>query len=564
MKKPLVKSVVAVMVVTGLMLIAASITLAVPSIISLTSPTHPDDSTWYPDNNPTFSWAPSSTSFTRASSLSTGSARGVAASGNYVFAASFSVGLEKINVLNPAAPMIEDTYDTPGSAIDVVLSNDLALVADGASGLNIININNPSSFPFIGSCDTPGTANGIAISGNYAYIADGASGLQIIDVNNPASAALVGYLDTPGYAYSVTVAGNNAFVADGDSGLKIIDVSNPASASLVGYYDTSDTVVDVAVAGNHAFIADGHNGVRILDISNTSAPAPVGSHLAPWFNSGAGLSNYANVNAVSESGGYVFMVYGARTYCSGCIPGASTPEEHGGIEKLDVSDPANPIVLGSYSSTPGDTHFYGSGVALGGDFAYISDDYFGPLQIINVNPAVNYSYSYLLNQSPATPPDNVPEGTSTSVSYTGLAEGEYYFHVATVEGSTVGPASHRRVRIGTNCGVKPGLGISMTSARWASFADYQARLLTVAFSASNPAGPDAQNLTIVGEQTTNGVTAATALPLSLGNIVSTGSAAFSLQYSVPAGVSYFRTTVYSTAEDACGATFEYPGPFPGA
>ena len=37
--------------------------------------------------------------------------------------------------------------------------------------------------------------------------------------------------------------------------------------------------------------------------------------------------------------------------------------------------------------------------------------------------------SYVLDNAPATIPDNVSEGTATSVSYQNLADGVYYFHI---------------------------------------------------------------------------------------------------------------------------------------
>ena len=116
----------------------------------------------------------------------------------------------------------------------------------------------------------------------------------------------------------------------------------------------------------------------------------------------------------------------------------------------------------------------------------------------------------------------------------------------------------------TNNGPKPGLTVSMTTTRWANYADYLARLLTVDFTATNPNGPAAFNLSLVGEQTTNGVTEATTLPLNLGDLQVGGNVPFSLQYNVPDGVAYFRTIVFATANDASGLSYSYPAPYPGA
>lgn len=59
-------------------------------------------------------------------------------------------------------------------------------------------------------------------------------------------------------------------------------------------------------------------------------------------------------------------------------------------------------------------------------------------------------YSYVMNQVAATTPDTTSEGSGTSASYSGLANGEWWFHVRAVSpGGTWGATTHFRVRIDT-------------------------------------------------------------------------------------------------------------------
>ena len=60
-----------------------------------------------------------------------------------------------------------------------------------------------------------------------------------------------------------------------------------------------------------------------------------------------------------------------------------------------------------------------------------------------------------------------------------------------------------------------------------------------------------------------GVTIASTLPASAGNIAGGGSAAITLKYNVPSGTATFKTTTYATAQNG-SSVYTYPGPYPGA
>ncbi len=105
---------------------------------------------------------------------------------------------------------------------------------------------------------------------------------------------------------------------------------------------------------------------------------------------------------------------------------------------------------------------------------------------------------------------------------------------------------------------KPGLALSESRAYWASLADFSAGSLSVDYSVANTGGSPAYIIEIIGSTASNGVTSQAAMPLSLGNIINGDSRAFTIKYTVPAGVTSFRTSMTATAEDGCGATHNYP------
>ena len=66
-------------------------------------------------------------------------------------------------------------------------------------------------------------------------------------------------------------------------------------------------------------------------------------------------------------------------------------------------------------------------------------------------------YSYILDQNPGTTPDAVADTTALIVSYSGLADGTWYFHVRALDDAdNWGPADHFAVHIDTATPVAPG------------------------------------------------------------------------------------------------------------
>ncbi len=108
------------------------------------------------------------------------------------------------------------------------------------------------------------------------------------------------------------------------------------------------------------------------------------------------------------------------------------------------------------------------------------------------------------------------------------------------------------------CGIKPALTLQETQVFWASFADYTIGLLSVSYVVDNAAGPDAYGVSITGTVNTGGVNLVSAVPLSLGNIATGGSASMTLQYDVPVSVTGFLNTVQASAWDICGNGYTYP------
>ncbi|MEW6018517.1 MAG: cytochrome c3 family protein [Pseudomonadota bacterium] len=115
---------------------------------------------------------------------------------------------------------------------------------------------------------------------------------------------------------------------------------------------------------------------------------------------------------------------------------------------------------------------------------------------------------------------------------------------------------------------QPDLSINVQRAYWGSYADYVSRIVSVDFGLANGSpgiAGNAYNVSVVGTVNTQGVTSVNT-PLAVGAIpAGLGSAKPAvIRYSVPAGASYFRTSVFATGEDGVHNSYAYPGPMPGA
>ncbi|MBI5870794.1 MAG: hypothetical protein HZB44_07565 [Actinobacteria bacterium] len=142
-------------------------------------------------------------------------------------------------------------------------------------------------------------------------------------------------------------------------------------------------------------------------------------------------------------------------------------------------------------------------------------------------------------------------------------DAQYSFGVAVFDNAQVEHSTSAKFSLSFADCTAPALSLSKTNVYWASYADYTAMTLSVDYSVGNSGSNGAYAASIVGALNTSGVTTINA-PVALGDIASGGSAAATVRYNVPVGAVSFMSTVYATADDACGNTNNYPGPMPGA
>jgi len=295
------------------------------------------------------------------------------AGGDYVYLGEGG-GFTVLDVSVVSSPRQVGSLPLPGPDVSgIAIVGTTAYLVNGR-GLHVVDLSDPVHPTLLGTCDTTGSAWRVHISGSYAYLAAGTGGLLVVDVSEPAAPLEVGSYDTSGRASDVHVIGNTAYVADGwGGGLLTLDVTDPTSPSRLGSYDTPGSAMAIHVVGNAATgpesapeATDGaSSGMVIAYVADSNGGLQILDVSNPA--SPSPLSSYATGDARDV------QVVGTIAYVGDCSNGLVT---------VDVSDPSNPTPIGSSNS-----EWCGERVAVSGDHAYVGEGERG-LFILDVsNPA---------------------------------------------------------------------------------------------------------------------------------------------------------------------------------
>jgi hypothetical protein len=338
--------------------------------------------------------------------LSSGGGTALALSGNTLFLAGTSGGLQVVDVANPALPVLSTAYSA-SEAWGVALDGNDIFVHGRKGGLIILDGTAlPSPPPLYGDFPSPGAwgidiqgrfgyfggpgffvvdlatlprprvvgrltsigATGIQVVGATAYVADQAGFLRVVDVSVPTAPALSASFPLPGTPRALRVREGYALVACDDAGLVVVRLSD----GVIFTFPTSYWAEDIHLSGNLAFVAtywsDGVNpsvgGVEVVDVSNPQAPASLATAVAlTGVNGLKVVGKY--LYAATDWGMEVFDVSVPSTpYFIGGIPtsvsalGVSVADglaylaAYDQVKILDVSSPWSPVEVGSYPTEP--------------------------------------------------------------------------------------------------------------------------------------------------------------------------------------------------------------------
>lgn len=266
----------------------------------------------------------------------------------YLFSAFY--GLRIYNISNPYQP------EPLGTALEDFLFRDLEYrygylyaSAERVDSLMIINISEPSN-PIVETFTYCSGPQDILFSGENMYVSSVAGAASKFELSNPIQPQLLSVY-VPGTIYiRHLVIGEYAYWASTD-GFEIIDISDPSTpVALNEYYRYLAGQLSVAL-DDSLLIFDQYPDVAIYCLIDPRDPKPMGA-----------LTINAGANDISVLGNYMYIAFTTRFYNASL----------NGFIVADISDPANPIELGSYYYMQ---EFYDfSSIAVRGSYVYTHEE----------------------------------------------------------------------------------------------------------------------------------------------------------------------------------------------
>ena len=237
---------------------------------------------------------------------------------------------------------------------DVKVAGDLAIVSNetpsfpdflnaGMGGIQILDIADPTRPRELAKYarELPAGVHNTFIAGELAYLVSNSSGLQILDISAPGAPFKIGEWALPPSEenpfpalHDLSVHGDRAYLAYLDSGLRILDISDPRNPVQIGVYTYPDAFThsaEYAGYGDFVFITDEMPGgfMRVVDISDLAHPVEVGHY----------QSSSRIVATSRELSIHNILVRDDLIYVG---------NYQDGFRAVDVSDPKNPLEVGSY------------------------------------------------------------------------------------------------------------------------------------------------------------------------------------------------------------------------
>ena len=297
----------------------------------------------------------------------------ILASGGYAYVGD-GVQLSIFDVSNPAAPQRVKRMGLRGSICQMKLVDNLLYVAASFGGLRIYDVSDPAHPRLLGTAAEGHTPCPFTVAGGMAYAYEWFN-VWAMDVSNPAAPFLRDSVDLergvapPG---SIFAAGNTVFASN-----SVVNASDPDQLQVTRTITGTWVAVEdeLAVADGVECIKGGcWGGLFFYDISDPANPQPIGGYplgsetdfaqvdgdlLVSSNDYQTTLLDIAQPEApvyLSTISEKAFEKIGNLLYISRDIYEAD-PSVRNGIDVMDISEPTQPELVGSYA-TPNYIHGY--------------------------------------------------------------------------------------------------------------------------------------------------------------------------------------------------------------
>ncbi|AXI99509.1 Por secretion system C-terminal sorting domain-containing protein [Cyclonatronum proteinivorum] len=190
--------------------------------------------------------------------------------GDEVFIGHGTQGFSRLDVTNPAEPVLIEYVTGNGSANGMSVDDTFLYVAFGVPGFRIYDLSD-SQTTLLSTTDAGGFVNNLTIVDDLLYVSF-AGGFAVYDVADRGAPVLLGSYTAGGVVYGSSVVDGTAYLS-GSFGLRILDVSDPGSISVLSA-STPDvqSSLDTFSDGNLAVVSSRFFGLNVVDVSDPSAP----------------------------------------------------------------------------------------------------------------------------------------------------------------------------------------------------------------------------------------------------------------------------------------------------
>lgn len=231
---------------------------------------------------------------------------GIAVRDSVAYLSTGHEGLETIDVSDPSAPILMDTYELPDGfhAMALELDGDVARMGvhpyGGGGIMANFDVSDPGDIALLATVGGLGSGpESISTSQDgIAFLAPD-SVMSVIDTTDSESPFVIS--TGPYFATDVALQDNllyqvTSYTPDDETGLRIFDISNPFELEELSYFPMH-TGLGVAVQGQRAYVSGSHEGDRLLvfDVSTPGNPTIL-----------AGDPNEGGYTSIFVDGHYVY------------------------------------------------------------------------------------------------------------------------------------------------------------------------------------------------------------------------------------------------------------------
>lgn len=196
----------------------------------------------------------------------------IAAFGDYAFAVGVA-GLMILDISDPSAAFIKQTFGGVGWGVDIAVQEQLAYIAAYSSGFKIVDFSNLNAIRVIGSVQLPDYAHSVVVKGSYAYVGVdselGEDYVQIIDVSDPKYPKLLGQCvcgDT-NKPNRLSLDGDYLFSINGEYAMHLSNPAEPYRFELIPRTYPVKEFCELIILGSKAYFQSS-NGIEVVSLVN--------------------------------------------------------------------------------------------------------------------------------------------------------------------------------------------------------------------------------------------------------------------------------------------------------